>query len=92
MTLTHGARTPAATTAVDGVLNTTFTADTEIGDACLQITYGEFPLTIQGDTLRQVPGPPVSATISSSLSAMPVGSDAEATLTLTFYDAWNSPH
>lgn len=91
LSVTRGRLVPTTTVAVNGVLSSTFTSDLSVGSAGLAVLYNGVPMTLKGDALTQVPGPPVSATLTATLTSMAVGSAQQSTLNLTFRDALGRP-
>ena len=91
ITADHGTLVPTTTIVSAGVFTVGFTSDMTVSTVGLDVTFNGTPMTLAGDTLRQIPGIPTSAAISSTVSTLHAGEDERADLTVTILDDRGRP-
>ncbi len=87
----HGTIVPTTTIVSDGIFTLTFLSDLTVSTVAVNVTYDGVPMMLAGDTLRQIPGIPTSATISSTVNTLHAGEDEHADLTITILDDRGRP-
>ena len=91
ITADHGTLVPTTTLVSGGVFTVGFTSDMTVSTVGLDVMFNGTPMTLAGDTLRQIPGIPTSATISSTVGTLHAGEDEHADLTVTILDDRGRP-
>lgn len=91
MTVTRGVVLPTSTLVTDGRFGVAYTANRSVGPVAMQISYNGQPMTVQGDSLELIAGPPYAAVLTATPTVIRVDSSDQSTLRFSLFDQWNNP-